>query len=192
MTKKTAVKSAKPAPVTVPVQPVAPAAEPLTPAKLQLKAYDEAVRQFAQKRLADALSRFLDAAAGPDSHVADKARSYAQVCERRTRDTEITLQSSEDHFNYGVERLNERDFERAMRHFEKALALEPRAEHVYYTMSLCCGLAGDGAGACENLKRAIELEPKNRILARQDPEFAAIMPEFSALRGIIFDTSHGR
>jgi tetratricopeptide (TPR) repeat protein len=163
------------------------APEPLTPAKIQLKTYEEAVGLFSQRKLREALDRFREAAKGPDSHVADKARSYAQVCERRTLNMEPQLQTAEDHFNYGVERLNARDFERALHHFERALALQPNAEHVYFTMALCCGLAGNGAGACENLKRAIDLEPRNRILARQDPEFTGILPQFPGLRALLFE-----
>jgi hypothetical protein len=53
-------------------------------------------------------------------------------------------------------------------------------------MALCCGIAGDGNGACENLRRAINLEPRNRILARQDPEFMALGSQFPALR-MLFD-----
>jgi hypothetical protein len=56
-------------------------------------------------------------------------------------------------------------------------------------MALCCGLSGDGTGACENLKRAIDLEPRNRILARQDPEFLGILPQFPALRALIIESA---
>jgi hypothetical protein len=52
-------------------------------------------------------------------------------------------------------------------------------------MALCCGLAGDGDGAYENLKRAIDLEPRNRILARQDPEFLALFSQVPALRTLL-------
>jgi len=39
-------------------------------------------------------------------------------------------------------------------------------------VALCTGLEGDVDGAHEYLKRAIELEPRNRIAARQDADFA--------------------
>jgi hypothetical protein len=44
-------------------------------------------------------------------------------------------------------------------------------------------LTGDAIGAHEHLRRAIELEPRNRILARQDADFAALsgQPPFQAL-----------
>ena len=114
-----------------------------------------------------------------------RRRSYAQVCERRTNGLQVKLSTAEDHFNYGVERLNARDVDLAKHHLGCALALQPDADHVLYTLALCCGFAGDGNGACENLKRAIDLDPRNRILARQDPEFTALAGQFPGLRALL-------
>ena len=58
----------------------------------------------------------------------------------------MDLQTSDDHFNYGVERLNARDMDVARKHLDRALAMEPNGEHILFTLALCCGLAGDGAG----------------------------------------------
>jgi tetratricopeptide (TPR) repeat protein len=153
--------------------------------QLQMKQWEEAVQMFSQKQFAAARARFAEAAAGPAAHIADKARSYAQICARKTGGGEVDLQTADDHFNYGVERLNARDMETARRHLDRALAMEPDGEHILFTLALCCGLAGDGDGACENLKRAIALEPKNKILARQDPEFSALAQQLPALRALL-------
>ena len=158
-----------------------------SPSELQLKTFEHAVHLFAQRKLAEARDHFVESARGPAAHIADKARSYIQVCERRTAGVEPVARdlTAEDHFNHGVERLNARDVERARAHFGRALTQQPDADHILYTMALCCGLAGDGNGACENLKRAIHLEPRNRILARQDPEFLALASQFPALRSLL-------
>jgi hypothetical protein len=153
--------------------------------QLQMKQWEEAVRMFSQKQFAAANERFMLAATGPAAHISDKARSYAQICARKTGGAEVDLQTADDHFNYGVERLNARDMDVARRHLDRALAMEPDGEHILFTLALCCGLAGDGAAACENLKRAIALEPKNRILARQDPEFSALAQQLPALRALL-------
>jgi Flp pilus assembly protein TadD len=81
--------------------------------------------------------------------------------------------------------MNARDMDKARHHLERALELEPAGDHILYTIALCRGLSGDGNGACENLKRAISLEPKNRILARQDPEFSALALQIPALRALL-------
>ncbi len=151
----------------------------------QMKQWEEGVRLFSQKKFAPAQARFAEAAGGPAAHIADKARSYAQICARKTNGPAVDLQTSDDHFNYGVERLNARDMDVARKHLDRALALEPNGEHILFTLALCCGLAGDGAAACENLKKAIALEPKNRVLARQDPEFLALAQQLPALRALL-------
>jgi tetratricopeptide (TPR) repeat protein len=159
--------------------------EPPSAFEVQLKIYEQAVHLFSQRKLTEARDRFLEVAKGPAPHISDKARSYVQVCDRRTGGTQVKLSTAEDHFNYGVERLNARDIELAKHHLGRALAMQPDADHVLYTLALCCGLAGDGNGACENLKLAIDLEPRNRILARQDPEFSALASQFPALRALL-------
>lgn len=165
------------------------APRPLTASEKQLQLWEHAVQLFTQRRFAEACAAFREVAAGPAAHVADKARSYLQICERKIERHSLELHTAEDHFNYGVERLNARDTEQARFHFTRALTLEPEADHILYTLALCCGISGDGNGACENLKRAIGLEPRNRILARQDPEFHALLVQFPALRSLLGDPS---
>lgn len=180
--KNTAAPAVVPAPIFTagPTQP-----ESDTPRARQLRVWDEAMKLFAERRFEDACERFHLAAAGPDSQIADKARSYFQICERKTARHNTDFATAEEHFTYGVERMNARDMEHARQHLEKALQLDPEDDRILYTMSLCDGLRGDGDSACENLKRAISLEPKNRIMARQDPEFAVLSGRFPALRALL-------
>ena len=187
MTKKKTIAPAKksaPAPESVASNSAAVVEGP-SASEAQLKTYEHAVQLFSQRKLAEARDRFLEVAKGPAPHISDKARSYVQVCERRTNAIQVQLSTAEDHFNYGVERLNARDVELAKHHLGRSLSMQPDADHVLYTLALCCGLAGDGSGACENLKRAIDLEPRNRILARQDPEFLALASQFPGLRALL-------
>ena len=156
-----------------------------SPEELQLGVYESAVALFAQRKFAEARDRFHKAAAGPSAPVADKARSYEQVCLRRATTFDLKLHTAEDHFNYGVERLNARDIDLAKRHLSRALELEPAGDHILYTLALCHGLDGDAAGACENLRRAIDLEPRNRSLARQDPEFSALAAQLPSLKDML-------
>jgi tetratricopeptide (TPR) repeat protein len=163
------------------------AAEPeiISPGGEQLKIWGQAVRLFGEQRFEEARQCFLQAAAGPDSQVADKARSYFQICERKTAKGEPECTTADEHFTYGVERLNSRDLAKAHLHLEKARTLEPAGDHILYTLALCHGLSGDGNGAYENLKLAISLEPGNRIRARQDPEFAGLMRQLPSLRTLL-------
>ncbi len=163
-----------------PVVPSGPSA-----AELQLKAYENAIRLFSAAKLAEARAAFQQATSGPASQIADKARTYAEVCRRRMGGGDVKLVSAEDHFNYGVARLNARDVDEARRHLANALSLQPDADHILFTMALCCAMDGDNDGACANLKRAIDIDPRNRILARQDPEFVALAAHIPGLRSLL-------
>jgi Tfp pilus assembly protein PilF len=105
------------------------------------------------------------------------------MCDRRLQQTTIHLRTAEDYYNYGVALLNTRSIAEARGHLEKALQLAPGAEHVHYALASAQALAGDIVNAHENLKRAIELEPRNRALARQDADFAPLanQPPFDSL-----------
>jgi len=185
--KKTPVtgKTAVAPPPAMKAPAVKTAAKTITPSEKQLKAWEHAMQLFTQRKFTDACSDFREAAQGPASHIADKARSYLQICERQSTTPKLDLKTAEDHFNYGVSCLNARDVEAASKHLERALALAPKGDHILYTLALCRGISGDGDGACENLKRAISLDPRNRILARQDPEFTALVPQFPGLRSLL-------
>ncbi len=65
------------------------------------------------------------------------------------------------------------------------LQLRPDADHIFYIMARCRGLAGDGVGAYENLKRAIDLEPRNRAAARQDADFAALAARYPEIHDLL-------
>jgi tetratricopeptide (TPR) repeat protein len=165
--------------------PAGPHSGTRSPQDQQLSDYESALKLFSQQRYTEARELLGRVVEGPARNIADKARAYRQVCERKTAQPETEFHNADDHFNYGVERLNARDIEKARHHLGRALAMKPDAEYIVYTMALCCGFSGDGSGACENLKRAIELEPKNRILARQDPEFAILSQQIPALRALL-------
>ncbi|MDQ2900272.1 MAG: hypothetical protein M3Y07_10790 [Acidobacteriota bacterium] len=140
----------------------------------QLKNFEQAIRVFQAQNFQEARDLFLAAAEGPQKEIAYNARLHVSMCNRRIEKPSIELHSLDDHYNYAIERMNARDLEAARRHLDIAIGLNGKADHVYYAIALCCGLGGDSSGAYENLKHAIDLQPGNRVAARQDADFAAI------------------
>jgi tetratricopeptide (TPR) repeat protein len=141
------------------------------------------MKLFHARDLRQARELFLQAAEGPERDVAHRARLHAAMCDRRLQQAAPNLRSAEDYYTYGVAQLNARNVAEARAHLEQALRLAPAADHVYYALALAQALGGDLAGAHENMKRAIELEPRNRIMARQDADFAPLAhrPPFGVL-----------
>ena len=68
---------------------------------------------------------------------------------------------------------------------EAALGMDGKAAPVHAALALCRATAGALQGAYEDLKRAIELQPRKRIIARQDDDFArfANQPPLDRLLG---------
>ena len=149
--------------------------ESVNAAEAQLRRYEEAYRLFRSQLYAQAKVAFERAAEGPQRELTHNARLHVSMCERRMQSEQIEFSTAEEHYNYAIARLNTRDLLIARRHFEAALAMAPNGDHIYYGLSLCCGLGGDYQGCYENLKRAIDLQPKNRLIARQDPDFNTIV-----------------
>jgi tetratricopeptide (TPR) repeat protein len=148
-------------------------AQPLTAAR-QLTCFEGAMKLFHARKLQEAREQFQAAVEGPERDVAQRARLHISMCDRRLQQATVALKSAEDYYNYGVALINSRNIPEARTHLEKALSMAPGTDHIHYALALAQALAGDAANAYENLKRAIELEPRNRIMARQDADFAPL------------------
>jgi tetratricopeptide (TPR) repeat protein len=176
-------KSSEPAKTAVGRDGAVAVAQALDAAK-QLSSFEAAMKLFHARKLKDARTLFEAAAAGPERDVAQRARLHIAMCDRRLEQAAPPpLHTAEDYYNYGVAMVNARRIAEARSHLERALEMAPGSDHIHYALALAQALGGDPAGAYENLKRAIELEPRNRIMARQDADFAPLanQPPFDAL-----------
>jgi tetratricopeptide (TPR) repeat protein len=149
----------------------------------QFDHFEAAMKLFHTRQLKEARVLFVQASSGPECDVANRARLHIAMCDRRLQQVTVNLRSAEDYYNYGVALINSRNLAQARAHLEKALEMSPAADHVHYALALAQALDGDVANAQLNLKRAIELEPRNRLIARQDADFAPLanQPPFDAL-----------
>jgi tetratricopeptide (TPR) repeat protein len=141
------------------------------------------MRLFHARELKEARDLFAQALEGPERDVAQRATLHIAMCDRRLEQAPVALGTAEDYYNYGIALFNARNAMAAVEHLEIALRLAPGSDHVHYALGLAQALAGDLNGAYGNLKRAIELEPRNRIVARQDADIAHLagQPPFAAL-----------
>jgi tetratricopeptide (TPR) repeat protein len=149
----------------------------------QLASFEAGSKLFHARKFREARERFLQAAEGPERDVAHRARLHAEMCSQRLEQPEVQCQTAEDHYNYGVALLNTRKVQEACAYLERALQLAPDSDHIHYALAVAHGLSGDASRSHLHLKRAIELEPKNRLMARQDADLGnvAAQPQFQAL-----------
>jgi tetratricopeptide (TPR) repeat protein len=149
----------------------------------QLDHFQAGSKLFHTRRFREARELFLAAAEGPERDVAHRARLHAAMCNQRLEQPEVQCQTAEENYNYAVALLNTRKVQEACSYLERALQLAPDSDHIHYALAVAHGLSGDPNRSHLHLKRAIELEPKNRLMARQDADLGPVIgqPQFQAL-----------
>ncbi len=187
--KSTAGKSAAPSrrdsdtPARREEAPPQAAADVMDSAK-QAELFEKAMRLFHSRDYAGARTIFDKAAGGPVPAMAHAARLHAKMCERRLSRAEPKIETPEERYNYAVGLINLRRLSDAEAQLTKALEAAPNADHLHYALALARGLQGDYEGAHRHMKRAIDLQPRNRTLARNDPDFAELLQR-GALRELL-------
>lgn len=157
------------------LEPAPQAQAPLAdPAGAQLVLFEAAMKFFHARQLTEARALFQRATSGAQRDVAQRAQVHIAMCDRRLQKTTVSFATAEECYDYGVALINARNLTEARTFLEKALAIAPASDHIHYALALAQALAGDFANAHENLRRAIELQPRNRQIARQDADFAPL------------------
>lgn len=110
---------------------------------------------------------------GSETELMDRVRSYISVCESRLA-PESKPKTAEELANAGVVSLNMGDPEQAIKHFAKAIEIEPKSSHVQYCLAAAHGVCGDAAASAKYLEQAIGSDPAARIHARADEDFASV------------------
>jgi len=154
-------------------------------AQKQLAAFEAASRRFHARSFGEAKVLFEQAARGPERDVAHRAQLHVEMCARRLERQGPALVSAEDFYNYGVALFNTGKIAEARENLNKALAMAPNADHIHYALGLAQALSGDLDRAYENLKRAIEIEPRNRLIARQDADLGPLASQ-PPLEGLLY------
>ena len=159
------------------------AASERTRPEKQLADFEAASKLFHARKFREARELFLAATAGPERDVAHRAGLHAAMCNQRLEQPEVRCQTAEDCYNYGIALLNTRQSREAASYLERGLEMAPDSDHIHYALAVAHGLLGDAHRAHEHLRRSIELDPKNRLMARQDPDLGSVVshPQFQAL-----------
>jgi tetratricopeptide (TPR) repeat protein len=152
-----------------------PAKAASDPARDQTAAFEKATAAFHKGVFVRAKELFQEAAGGPSAELAHSAQMYVKMCDRRSGEgAKVEVKSADDLYTLGISLLNRGDLDGAVAALEKALHQKPNADHCHYALALCAGQRGDPASAANHLRRAIEIQPSNRIAALNDAEFHSI------------------
>lgn len=169
---------------SAPTRPAARAAE--RPGDSEAVAlYEQGLLALQQRRFAEAAAIFRQVIARypEERELLDRARLYLRVCEREMGPPPAAPQTVDDHLYAATLALNAGHPDAALSHLEAAAALAPDHDHLHYMLAVTHALRHERDLALTHLARAIALNPENRVLARQEPDFDALRgdPEFRRL-----------
>jgi tetratricopeptide (TPR) repeat protein len=139
--------------------------------KQQTDTFNKAAEAFHQRDFKKAKDLFEQAADGPNREMGFSARNHLRMCEQRLAKREVKLETAEDHYTFAVTLMNRQDFSGALPHLEKAVS-GADADHYHYALAVAHGQTGNVEKAAHHLRRALDLQPRNRNLALSDNDFA--------------------
>lgn len=136
--------------------------------------YEKAVGHFNNRKFTRALQWFEKVTKGPDSTLRHRAEIHIRICIKRMNVTKVKLRTADDYYNYGVQLINNRELEKAEKCLEKALRLSADADYIHYAAAVVRALRGNHNDALKSLRQAIELNSRNRLLARADADLSSL------------------
>ncbi len=151
--------------------------------KQRIQQYETAVRLMRDgkyEKAKTALEALLSEGAGD---LLDRARVHMTACQRQLEKKQISFNSPEEQYDYAISLLNTGYYEDAREHFDAIVKKHPSADYAYYGLAVMHSLTSRSEDCLEQLGRAIELNPRNRIQARLDSDFQEMFddPRFTEL-----------
>lgn len=170
----------------------APPKKPPSPGTLAaVRAFEQALRLFNRQDFAAAKSTFVSLLSkfNDQAEIVSRVRTYLAICEQRLARTPAAPRNPDALYNQGVFELNKGNTAEAIELFEKALKVEPRADHIYYSLAAAYARLNNTSKALDALRRAIGIRPVQRSHARRDLDFASLRSneDFQQLTGFGFD-----
>jgi len=170
---KAVTKPLAPEPAPPPPPAPAPPAPPKKPSFYEAIAiYESGVRGLQRHdymAAADAFRQVLQRYP-EERELVERAQLYLRVCERETAQRPAGPQTAAERVYAATMSLSAGDSEAAMSHVQRALDQEPTSHRAHYMMAVIRSTRSEAAKAVEHLRRAIELHPENRSLARHDAD----------------------
>ena len=150
-----------------------------------LAVYERALETLQKRKLSTAAALFRRVIDDfPDEReLHERCHRYLEVCNRETT-PDPTPETLEERVYAATLALNAGAPDEAIEHLEVAAAKEPDSDHIHYMLAVARAAAGETKRAVTHLERAIELNPDNRFLARNEPSFEALQENAAVRRAL--------
>jgi tetratricopeptide (TPR) repeat protein len=145
--------------------------------------YQAAVQQLQQGKFEKALAAFEKLLPSAPVEILERCKMYISTCRRQLEKHNLAFLTPEERYDYAVSQLNTGYYEEARDHFNTILTDNPGIDYAHYGLALLDAITGHTQDCLNNLARAIELNPKNRLQARVDNDFQSMVddPRFTEL-----------
>jgi tetratricopeptide (TPR) repeat protein len=145
--------------------------------------YQAAVQLVQQGKFDKALVAFEKLIPTAPFEIVERCRMYLHTCQRQIDKHGLAFVTPEERYDYAVSQFNSGFFEEAADQLRGIIADYPTADYAFYGLALIDSITGRVEGCLENLSKAIELNPKNRLQARSDNDFQNMVddPRFTEL-----------
>jgi TolA-binding protein len=145
--------------------------------------YQAAVQLVQQGKYEKALVAFEKLIPTAPFEIVERSKMYMHTCQRQLEKTGLSFLTPEERYDYAVSQLNSGFFEEAAAELKNLIGDHPGADYAYYGLAVIDSITGRAQGCLDNLSKAIELNPKNRLQARSDNDFQSMVddPRFTEL-----------
>jgi tetratricopeptide (TPR) repeat protein len=115
--------------------------------------------------------------------ITERCRVYIVTCQRQLEKHNLSFATPEEHYDYAISQLNTGYYDEARDQFQSILSSHPDIDYAFYGLAVLDSITGRAQDCLNNLARAIELNPKNRLQARADNDFQSMVddPRFTEL-----------
>ena len=141
-----------------------------------LTAYDQAMKVFHKGdcvKALELLKTFIEKHPS-EKELVDRARIYRTICQAKSKKEKINLKTFEDHYQFGVYKVNQGDYEEALKALDKAREMKPKEAKIPYLMADVYCLMEEKEECLAHLKKAIQMDKYFSILAQNESDFESL------------------
>lgn len=151
--------------------------------KQRIQQYETAVRLMRDGKYEKAKTTLETLLSSDAGDLVDRVRVHLAACQRQLEKTNVAFHNPEEQYDYAISLLNTGYYEDAREHLESILKKNASADYAHYGLAIMNSLTGRTEECLQQLGRAIELNPRNRIQARLDSDFQDMAddPRFTEL-----------
>ena len=109
-----------------------------------------------------------------ERELAERAKLYLTVCDRELHPIVAEPTTLDERLYAATVALNSGDLSIAIEHLNAVATEKPADANVHYMLAVAYAMSENSGLSVTHLERAILLNPDNRLLARQEPDFENI------------------